>query len=321
MSAFVSHLAAELDAFLAFKRTMGHPYGRAEYTLRSFDRFVHEYARSRRPFRIDAAILAWLASQRSDRKPVTVTVELGVVRQFCLYRRRRDPAAFVPGREWAPQSAQSEFLPFVFTHAQVLDLLRRATALNQPPFRGVVLRALLLVLYCTGVRFGEALRLGMKDVDIGRDVLFISESKGRARWVPFGRSLGRELEKYIVARRALLPAPADDTFFVRADGRPMGCRAASDAVRSLLRAAGLKPASGRIGPRPYDFRHTFAVHRLTRWYRSGVDIHARLPWLSAYMGHDNILGTETYLTATPELMAIASRRFQRHVARRERPKR
>jgi integrase len=58
-------------------------------------------------------------------------------------------------------------------------------------------------------------------------------------------------------------------------------------------------------------RHAFAVHRLTRWYRAGVDLHARLPWLSAYMGHDDLLGTEVYLTATPELLSLAGDRFRR----------
>ena len=93
-------------------------------------------------------------------------------------------------------------------------------------------------------------------------------------------------------------------------------KTASETVRRLLRAAGLKPPFGRVGPRPYDFRHTYAVHRLTRWYREGVDVNSRLPWLSAYMGHDDILGTESYLTATPELLAIASGRFEQHLARR-----
>jgi integrase/recombinase XerD len=316
VSRFVSHLAAELDAFLAFKRRMGCPYSRAEFTLRSFDRFVLRYVGRQRPFRLDGAILAWLASQRKDRKPVTVTVDIGAVRQFCLYRRRSDPAAFVPGRTWAPQSTKSEFLPFVFTDGQVRDLLRRATSLDRPRFRGVAFRALLLVLYCTGVRFGEAVRLRMKDVNVDASLLFIAESKGRSRWVPFERSLRRELVQYIVARRALAAAEPDDPFFINADGRRLRSKAASDTVRALLRAAGLKPPVGRVGPRPYDFRHTYAVHRLTRWYRGGVNINARLPWLSAYMGHNDILGTESYLTATPELLAIASRRFERHLARR-----
>jgi len=318
MTRFVSHLATELDAFLAFKRTLGSPYVRAEYTLRSFDRFVLSYSRRHRPFRLDAALLAWLASKKKDRKPVTVTVDIGAVRQFCLHRRRRDPAAFVPGREWAPQSTKSEFLPFVFTGAQVRDLLQRATALEPRELRGVSFRALLLVLYCTGIRFGEALRLRMKDVDARGGLLFIVESKGRSRWVPFERSLGREFERYIATRRAIAHGAPGDPFFIDPKGGPLRAKTASDTVRALLRAAGLKPALGRIGPRPYDFRHTFAVHRLTRWYRAGVDINARLPWLSAYMGHNDILGTETYLTATPELLAIASHRFQRHVARRKR---
>jgi integrase/recombinase XerD len=58
-------------------------------------------------------------------------------------------------------------------------------------------------------------------------------------------------------------------------------------------------------------RHAFAVQRLTRWYRQGVDLHARLPWLSAYMGHVDIVGTETYLNATPELLELAAHRLQR----------
>jgi len=42
-----------------------------------------------------------------------------------------------------------------------------------------------------------------------------------------------------------------------------------------------------------------------------VDLHARLPWLSAYMGHVDIVGTETYLNATPELMELAAKRLHR----------
>ena len=74
-----------------------------------------------------------------------------------------------------------------------------------------------------------------------------------------------------------------------------------------------------MGPRPYDVRHAFAVHRLTDWNRKGLDVHARLPWLSAYMGHSNVLGTEDYLHATPELLRLASRRFEKrfHETRRK----
>jgi integrase len=175
-------------------------------------------------------------------------------------------------------------------------------------------RALLLVLYCTGLRFGEALRLRLRDLNIADGTLFIVESKGRSRWVACHRSLCLELTKYLAARRAFAPAGPDDYLFVGGGRTALPTTTASETVRRLLRRAGLKPAVGRVGPRPYDLRHAFAVHRLTRWYRAGVDLHARLPWLSAYMGHDDLLGTETYLTATPELLALASARFQRRYA-------
>ena len=54
------------------------------------------------------------------------------------------------------------------------------------------------------------------------------------------------------------------------------------------------------------------MRRLTAWYQQGVDVHARLPWLSAYMGHVNVLGTAVYLHATPELLQLASDRFAQH---------
>lgn len=100
------------------------------------------------------------------------------------------------------------------------------------------------------------------------------------------------------------------TLFIRRDGSALTSRAASDAIRSLLRGFGLKPPRGRSGARPYEFRHAFAVHRLTAWAVEGVDVHAKLPLLSAYLGHQNVLGTEVYLKATPQLLQLASQRFE-----------
>jgi site-specific recombinase XerD len=59
----------------------------------------------------------------------------------------------------------------------------------------------------------------------------------------------------------------------------------------------------------HDLRHAFAVHRLLRWYRDGADVQAKLPLLATYLGHRTFLSTQLYLTATPELLAEASRRF------------
>ena len=106
----------------------------------------------------------------------------------------------------------------------------------------------------------------------------------------------------------------------RLDASPLTIGSASNALRQLLRKLGMKPPSGRIGARPYELRHAFAVHRLTAWAKEGADIHAKLPWLSAYLGHQSVLGTEVYLKATPQLLELASSRFEQHLRYSRRPR-
>jgi integrase/recombinase XerD len=63
----------------------------------------------------------------------------------------------------------------------------------------------------------------------------------------------------------------------------------------------------RHRPRIHDLRHTFAVHTLLGWYRDGLDVQARLPWLATYLGHREPRYTYHYLSAAPELLGHAAR--------------
>jgi integrase/recombinase XerD len=315
-----SPLAGQLAAFLAFKRARGFRYARAEFALRSFDRLLASRVRRSHRWRLDEIILAWLAI-RPGRKATSVAMDLAVIREFWRFLRRQDPRRFAREPRWPRLPRESRFAATILSRAQVRLLLRLVERLERPRFRRSLYRALFLVLYCTGLRFGEAVRLRIRDLDLRRRVLFVNESKGRSRWVPFHPSLGVELTRYLRARRVFVgfDGVPDDPVFVGWNRTRLSVKAAGYTICGLYRAAGLKPARGRVGPRPYDLRHTFAVHRITRWYRQGVDLHCRLPWLSAYLGHIDLVGTETYLTATPELLGLAGDRFRRHYAERRRP--
>jgi integrase/recombinase XerD len=260
--------------------------------------------------KLDRAAIAWLSS-KPGRKPISVSADAAVLRQFFRYLRRSSEPGTVAEPIWPHLPTESSFLPYSLSEKDVLHLLALCADLKRPPFRATLYRALILVLYCTGIRFGEALRLRMRDVDTRSAVLFVDTFKGRSRWVPFHRSLSRELDRYLTARMEYAPADLGARFFVGANHSRLPVGTASDTFRGLFKLAGLKPESGRIGPRPYDLRHAFAGHRLSRWYREGVDLHARLPWLSAYMGHVDIIGTESYLHTTPELLDLAGNRLRR----------
>jgi integrase len=306
---FRSALKSELQEFLLYKRAMGFRYGRPEGTLLHFDRFVNKARRAsnRRPD-LRSLIQSWLA-QGQGRKPITAATDLGVIRQFCLYRRRHDPEGFVPGREWFPPCVESQFIPHIFSDAEVRVIMRQIARGPGSRVQRMGRRLLWLLLYCTGLRFGEAARLQIADLDLRRRLLWIRESKGRTRLVPFGSDLADEFRHYLHCR-GTAALPPESPLLLSFHGRRYSTKSISYTLLQWLRMAGLKPEKGRHGPRPYDVRHTFAVHRLRRWYRQGVELSGRLPWLSTYMGHANILGTETYLTTTPELLALVSRRFE-----------
>ncbi len=307
-------LATQCEAFLRFKRARGYKYVRAEFWLRAFYRFVQQESGTAR---LEDLARAWLA-RNDQRRAVSVAYELCFLRQFFGYLRRSDPTIVVPDRSWACRSPTSEFLPHLLEPKDIRTLMRLAGRLRVPHFYAAMYQVLILVLYCTGVRFGEAVRLKLRHIDLRRRAMWIAESKGRSRWVPFHASLARELARYLKARTAYAAAGPDDALFVGINGKPLLTKTASHIVTVLLRRAHLKPPRGRIGPRPYDIRHSFAVHRLVRWYRAGVEVHTRLPWLSAYMGHNDILGTEVYLTATPQLLHLAARRLRGRLAERRR---
>lgn len=305
---FCSRLARDLERFLEFKRALGLKYIRNEFALRLFDRHVAANAPRRGRLPIEQLLRGWLAGYEG-RKARTIASQLSMVRAFLRYLSRTDPSTFVPGRDWGPYFTHTRFVPRLLSPADVRSLLRATDALRGPRWRRRTFRMLVLVVYCTGLRFGEAVRLTLNDVDFEQQVLTIRQSKGKTRLVPFRRDLAKELERYDAARPAASRTHDPAAFLTQPNGRPYTLVGAAEVIRELLRKTGLKPSRGRLGARPFDLRHSFAVQRLTNWYRSGVDLDAKLPLLSAYMGHDNLLGTEHYLRATPELLAAASRRF------------
>jgi integrase/recombinase XerD len=307
---FHSRWAHEISKFLAFRRvylTTAWPAAQ----LRRFDSFAASHPR----LSLRQAVTAWISTD-PDRHPLTRSNDLTAVRQFCLYRRRFEPEGFVPEQMLPVNAVRRHFRASILTTQQIRLLLHSIPDLEGPPLRRARMRALFLVLYCTGLRLGEALRLRLADVDLKQACFRIAPSKGRSRLVPFGRDLVKELDSWLGARRDSGFSLSPETpLFEREDGRPDNLWNAGMRLNTLFRRCGLKPprGSGRVGLRVHDLRHTFAVHRLQRWYREGQDPTPLLPWLSAYLGHVNLLGTERYLRATPEILRESSRRMRRGI--------
>jgi integrase/recombinase XerD len=162
----------------------------------------------------------------------------------------------------------------------------------------------------------EALNLDRADVDCGNAVLTIRRTKFyKSRLVPFGPQLGQALARY--ALRPVVPGPTAP-FFTTKYGRRVLKDTFHSTFRRVCRQAGIQRLDGgRFQPRVHDLRHTFAVHRLTSWYRQGMDVQKLLPQLSVYMGHVHLAGTQVYLSMTPELLTEANARFERYAGKED----
>jgi site-specific recombinase XerD len=228
---------------------------------------------------------------------------------------RTEPRTWIPDRSLYPARVP-RFRPYVFSASEVRDLLAAAEQLPSKcwPLGPQTYFALFLVLYATGLRISEALRLTIRDVDLDERTLFIAETKFfKSRWVPFSASFAEHLRIYFTARSKAVPvACPDDPFFISSRGKRCDYSRTARVFQLLVRQAGIDASATRRGRvRLHDLRHTFATHRLLHWYQDGADLQAKLPVLATYLGHGNILATHVYLNVTTELLREASQRFER----------
>jgi integrase/recombinase XerD len=143
------------------------------------------------------------------------------------------------------------------------------------------------------MRLGEAITLERADADLADGMLTIRDGKfGRSRLVPLHQSVTSALRDYAACRDQLCPSPATTRFFVSTAGTPLRTGGVDRTFIQLTTALGLRTADR--GPRVHDLRHSFTVRQLLQWHRAGADVHARMPVLSAYLGHVSPAGTYWY---------------------------
>jgi len=261
---------------------------------------------------------AWLRNEQHTSPTVRRGYAL-IIRKFCLYRRRTEPDCFIPDPLYFPRRV-APVDPVILGPPDIvrmLDTIDSWPSNPQHPLYKAKYRIALILLYTTGLRRGELVRLTLGDVDLKQATMRIHGSKfHKTRIVPLSSSVARELRRYLMTR---LAPPWDISpgapLLGDHHGSPHFRAYARDSLwwglHKLFRDAGVRDPHGRY-PRPHDLRHSFAVQALLRWYRSGADVQAKLPQLSMYLGHVSIVSTAYYLHFIPEIATAASRRFARH---------
>jgi len=321
MSALTS-LQVRVEQFLVERRRLGFSVRNDAYVLRSFAHHVHA-AGHRGALKVEL-MADWARNDSHDsRDPLTWARRLKKLRTFLRWLQQFEPRTEVPDDSIFGRLPERQ-APHIFSEAEIVDLLAAARRLGPAPgLRGAVYETLFGLIASTGLRIGEALSLHNGDVDLKDGMLTIRRTKfGKSRQIPVHPSTVDALRRYGWLRDlAEGPQAEDRPFFIGTRGRRRGLPLSDPQVhrvfRDLREQLGLGNRGAHHAPRIHDLRHTFVVRRIVRWQAQGVDIDQAMLSLSTYVGHAMVTNTYWYLSAVPELMALAAGRFASFMARTE----
>lgn len=301
----MSALAEAVAEYLRVRRAMGHQLERAEALLGQF--VAHLASVGATTVTVEEAV-AW-ATMPVGGGRAWIGIRLGVVRSFATWLQARDPSAEVPPPDAVGPRGARRADPYLYTDEEIGALMdtggRMSRGLQRHTFP-----ALIGLLAVSGMRISEAIALDRDDICWEEGRLLVEGAKfGKSRYVALHQTSLDALGEYARRRDHVVRTPQSPSFFLSNAGTRLISVDVQRRFRVVARRAGMVARSERCRPRLHDFRHRFAVQTLTEWYAAGLDVGPRLPLLATHLGHTDPRSTYWYLTATPQLLALAAGRL------------
>jgi integrase/recombinase XerD len=301
----MSALADAAADYLRLRNRLGHELAEYHRLLPRFVAFLDDAGLETVTV---AAALEWVNAPDVDPASTVVSHRMTIARGFARHMAGLDARTEIPPFGLVG-SRRRRHEPFIFSPDDIDALVTGAQSLRTR-FASATHETVIGLLAATGMRVGEVIRLDRGDVVETDATLTIRESKfGKSRMVPLQPSVLAALQRYARLRDEVHREPTTVSFFVSTRGNRMVYPTIHAVFRNLCDSAGIG-AEATSPPRIHDLRHTFAVRTLLGWYRAGEDVDARLPVLSTYLGHRDPRWTYWYLSAAPELLALAARRLE-----------
>lgn len=233
---------------------------------------------------------------------------------FYRYVINRGQESFSPLPATMPKKP-TPYDAYIYSRKEFHKLLKATDIVDKSKYHvdALTFRTLLLLLFNTGLRIGEALSLTLADVSFSNNLLTIHDSKFfKSRLVPIESRLSLVLHNYAKIKH-VTSEDEHSAFFVKPNGLALTRLCIELVFRKLCNYSGIRREGGaRQQPRLHDIRHTFAVSRLLKWYQNGDDVQRLLPHLATYLGHVCISSTQRYLKMMPELLHEASSLFEHY---------
>lgn len=301
-----NRIARQIEEYIAYKQSLGYMIKIESQELRRFAKYTREIGYNGS---ITAELAMQWASLDSKFSRIYMARRLETIHTFAVYISSFDTEAQIP-QNGVFGKAHMRVRPHIYSDDEVLSLMSAAYTLFSPDgIRARTVSSAIGLMYSSGIRVSELTSLRIANVRLDEGYLFISSSKFKKdRIVPIHPTVIATLTEYQSFIECKIGIrTTDDHFFVTSYGHRFNTRAfeyAFQLIRTSVFSDATKP------PRLYDLRHTFACNTIKRWHESGEDVNHKLYLLSMYMGHVKPEDTYWYLSATPELLEIAARKFE-----------
>lgn len=292
-------LIAEIDRYIALRRSLGFKLKETAKNLASFGHFAE--AKTERHIRT-ATAMAW-AEEAST--PDTRYRRITDVIRLAIFLHAEDPEHEIPPVGiFRPH--RTKFIPYIFTAEELAGFITAARVRQREeclPARREIYAVLFGLIASTGLRISEGLDLTLDDI-LPEGVIHIRKTKfGKSRMVPLHATMANVLHQYLDLRLAMIVE--DNHLFLSEGNGRIYYSVVHRAFHEILSIAGIAPGRSRR-PRIHDLRHTFATRVLEQCGPGHEEIARHAVALMTYMGHSNLRYTYSYLHRTPELMADIS---------------
>lgn len=297
---------------LTLRRSLGYLYVSAEYTLEAFDQFLDENFPTCEV--ITRQMVIGYLDTTHHKASSTRAAHVSDLRQFCRFMLQFDLATYIPEKGLV-RPGKVQIKPYIFTQKEICTVMLQATRFKvKSKILPHTYKTIIGLLWTTGMRIGEVIRLKIEDIDTKNNLLTIRQTKFyKSRLIPLMPSTTQKLIDYLSRRShcGYDNTPAAPVF-INNRGRPCTISTTPKTLQTLFDRAGLKTDQNRL-PRVHDLRNSFATRWLMDIYQLGKDPNIYLPVLATYLGHSNLANTQVYLHPSLELLGIAGEKLHSYL--------
>lgn len=295
MSGFTSRLAPLIEAFLDYYIALGHSRKTHMYNFHSIDRFFSE------EYPCDdcltqTTVMEWLDRQTGDLRSKATSI-----RMLGRYMMAVGKESFVLPLKTLRGLHTDKCTPYIFTDAELSALFKAVDATPKSkaePFLNEIFPVMIRLIYTCGLRPNEGRELECRNVNLKNgEVLIVNTKHKKDRLVVMSGDMLNLCRNY--NRLRAIFAKDNDYFFPSWAGCAFSNYQLTLNFRSSW-ARAYPDIENLPHVRVYDLRHRFASATLNRWLDNGQDLSAKLPYLRAYMGHNDLTDTLYYVHLLPE---------------------